>query len=227
VIEERNVALDERTETPRGRRTAGLALLAVLVVALIVVPVALFAQDRAPGDDSPEAGFLRDMMPHHSQAVEMALIIRDRTDDDQLRFMATDIVLTQQNQIGMMDGWLQVWDLSPNLDGPAMAWMDHPTEGRMPGMALPEDLEQLRTLPVDEAEVLFLQLMIRHHQGGVDMAEAYLERGDQEDVSAFSEAMIRVQDLEIETMNTMLEQRGAHPVTDDLDTDAEGTHEGH
>ncbi len=132
---------------------------------------------------------------------------------------ATDIILSQQNQIGMMEGWLDLWDLSPNLQGPMMAWMDHPVEEGeiMPGMATAEQVESLRTLPVSEAEVAFLQLMIRHHQGAVHMADAYLERGDQEEVSEFARNIIAVQDREIETMNAMLEQRGVDPITDGLD----------
>lgn len=201
-----------------SRRHAGIGLLIVLVLSLIAVPVLLLAGNRDPDDDSAEAGFLRDMMTHHGQAVEMALIIRDRTGDEQLRFLATDILLAQQQQIGMMGGWLQVWDLSPNQDGPAMAWMDHPEGSPMPGMATTEDIEDLRTLPVEQAEVLFLRLMIRHHQGAVDMAQAYLQTGDQEEVAAFASNVLQVQDREIETMNRMLVQRGADPITDDLQT---------
>lgn len=205
---------------------AWMWLAALVALALAGALVMVFAVDRDPGNDSPEAGFLRDMMPHHDQAVEMALIIRDRTEDQQLFFIATDIILAQQTQIGMMDGWLQLWGLSPNHDGPTMAWMDHPTEdGLMPGMATFEQIEQLRTLPIEEAEVLFLQLMIRHHQGGVHMGEAYLERGDHEHVTRFAEDLVRVQGLEIETMNVMLEQRGEEPITDPLDIN--GEHQDH
>lgn len=194
-------------------------LSAFLVLVLVAVNVIVLATMRPPGNDSPEAGMLRDMLPHHAQAVEMALIVRDRTGDDQLRFLATDIILSQQHQIGMMEGWLKLWDLSPNLQGQMMAWMDQPIEeGLMPGMATSEQIESLRILPVEEAEVLFLQLMIRHHQGAVHMAEAYQERGDHEQVTQFSRDIVSVQDREIETMNRMLEQRGAEPVTDDLES---------
>ncbi len=194
-------------------------LAALLVLVLAGALVLLLMNTRAPDGDSPEAGMLRDMLPHHTQAVEMALIIRDRTEDQQLRALATDILLSQQNQIGMMEGWLDLWDVSSNLQGSMMAWMDHPVEEGevMPGMAVSEQVESLRTAPVDEAEVGFLQLMIRHHQGAVHMADAYLERGDQEEVSQFARNIIAVQDREIETMNAMLEQRGADPVTDGLD----------
>lgn len=196
-------------------------LLAFAALVLVTAALVFLASTRPPGNDSPEAGMLRDMLPHHAQAIDMALIIRDRTGDEQLRALATDIILSQQHQIGMMRGWLDLWDLSPNLQGPMMAWMDHPVEEGelMPGMATAEQIESLRTLPVEEAEVLFFQLMIPHHQGALHMAEAYLERGDQEEVTEFARSIIAVQDREIEMMNLMLEQRGADPVTDDLDMD--------
>ena len=209
------------TGEPTWRRwlvpVGGLVLLAV--AALLVFQLL----PRTPGNDSVEAGFLRDMSMHHAQAVEMALIIRDRAEDEQLRFLATDIMLSQQGEIGMMDGWLRLWDLPLASSEAPMSWMDHPVDGPMPGMATHEHIEQLRTLPADEAEVLFLQLMIRHHQGGVEMAKAYLERGDQKAVTAFAQNVVRVQDSEIGTMNGMLEARGTDPITDSLPE----SHEGH
>lgn len=205
----------------------GAILLIALAVALVAVPGRMILASDDPDDDSPEAGFLRDMTVHHAQAVEMALIIRDRTDDDQLRYLATDMLLSQQGQIGMMNGWLQLWDLSPNRSAPAMAWMGHDVDGLMPGMATQEQVEELRSLPRDEAEVLFLELMIVHHQSAVDMADAYLERGDQEDVAAFARNIIAVQDLEIETLTTMLERRGANVDSPEPAATPETTHEGH
>jgi len=198
---------------------ASWLMLGILIAVVLGAAVFLYvAMPKTPGDSSPEAGFLRDMAMHHSQAIEMSLIIRDRTGDEQLRYLATDIALSQQNEIGMMDGWLRVWDLSLTSSEPAMTWMDHPVDGPMPGMATSEQLESLRTLPVEEAEVLFLQLMIRHHQGGVDMAQAYVDRGNQKHVSAFAEKVIEIQDKEIRIMNQMLEQRGEEPITDPLPT---------
>lgn len=194
---------------------------AIMLLVLVGSGVVFALSTRTPGDGSAEAGMLRDMIPHHDQAVEMSLIIRDRTDDEQLFYLATDIILSQQNQIGMMEGWLMVWDLSPNQHGPMMAWMDQPVDdGLMPGMATREELESLRSLPVPEAEIQFLQLMIRHHQGALHMAEAYLEREDHEQVGEFARNVLAAQDREIQTMNMMLEQRGAEPITD-------GLHEGH
>ena len=214
----------EGARTWRGpainRRAGVFALLAVLA---LVVGAAVFVYGmipRPPDGDSAEAGFLRDMSDHHAQGVEMALILHDRTADAGLLTMTTDIAMTQQGQIGAMQGWLDVWDISPTGDDPKMAWMDHPIkDGLMPGMATPEQLAQLETLPVDQAEVLFLQLMIRHHQGGVDMAEALLDRSEQQEVTTFARGVVTSQSSEIETMNGMHEARGQTPITDPLPTD--------
>jgi uncharacterized protein (DUF305 family) len=190
--------------------------LAALALVLAVAGGALFYttwQDRPPGEDSAEAGFLRDMQVHHTQAVEMAMIIRDRTDDEQLKAMATDIAFTQASEMGMMQGFLNIWDLTPTGREPAMTWMGHPTEGLMAGMATPEEVNLLRTLPVADAETLFLQLMNRHHIAGVDMAQAIIDRSDNADIEQLASAMIRTQDAEIAIMNTMLTQRGAETVT--------------
>ncbi len=216
----------DRHDSPgRGSDRPGLVVpmpatrLALGILAIIAVGVAVLAWQlwpRDPGGDSAEAGFLRDMYTHHSQAVGMGMIIRDRTEDPELEALATDIALTQSTQMGTMLGYLDLWGIPLGSSEPAMAWMGHPTEGLMPGMATSEDIERLRTLPVAEAEVLFLELMIRHHQGGVEMAEAYLERGDQEEVAFMADRIVLLQDSEIDTMNAMLEQRAQSPITDPL-----------
>jgi uncharacterized protein (DUF305 family) len=199
---------------PMPSLTMALAALGVIVVGLGVLAWQLWPTD--PGGSSAEAGLLRDMFEHHSQAVGMAMIIRDRTDDPELFAMATDIALTQSTQMGTMQGYLDLWGLPFTGQEPSMAWMGHPTDGLMPGMATPEDIAQLSTLPVAEAETLFFRLMIRHHQGGVEMAEAYLQRGDQDEVVFMADRIVLLQSSEIETMNAMLEQRGESPVADPL-----------
>jgi len=111
------------------------------------VALALLLTSVPPGNDSAEAGFARDMMVHHAQAVQMAEIMRDRTKSDAIRLLASDISLTQQAQVGIMQGWLQVWGLPITGSEPAMAWMGHPTDGLMPGMATPDELDSLFKLP--------------------------------------------------------------------------------
>jgi uncharacterized protein (DUF305 family) len=107
-------------------------------------PGAAPAAVRVPGPDSADAGFARDMAVHHQQAVEMSFIVRDRTQDEDVRRFAYDIANTQANQRGMLLGWLDLWELPKVAAGQEpMAWMtthgghgmhgDHGTDG-MDGM---------------------------------------------------------------------------------------------
>jgi uncharacterized protein (DUF305 family) len=165
---------------------------------------------RTPGEDSPEAGFARDMMVHHAQAVQMAEIVRDKTKSSAMRTIAADITLTQQAQIGMMQGWLEVWGLSITGTKPAMSWMGHSTEGLMPGMAAPEEINLIYQASPEEADRLFLRLMIRHHRAAIPMAEAILKRTDRPEVRQLAEAIKTSQQGEIALMERMLRDRVGH-----------------
>ncbi len=121
------------------------------------------------------------------------------------------MALTQQAQIGQMRGWLDEWGLSPTGAGPAMSWMGHPTEGLMPGMATPEEIERLEEASPDEADRLFLRLMIPHHEAAVPMARAVLEETNRPSVEDLAGSIIASQKGEIQVMRDMLEERGAAP----------------
>src|SRR5687768_6427858 len=117
-----------------SRGTARLAL-ALLLAAVLGAAVALLIAARwaTPPDDSAEAGFARDMATHHAQAVEMAFIIRDTSDDEEIRTLAYDIVVTQSTQRGVLMGWLQEWGLSQASARPRMAWSpEHAHTGQGP-----------------------------------------------------------------------------------------------
>jgi uncharacterized protein (DUF305 family) len=191
--------------------SVGPWLLAIVFGSLVVTVLALYLTSRPPGDDSAEAGFARDMMVHHAQAVEMAGILRDKSVSPEMETLATDIALTQQAQIGQMQGWLAVWGLPMTGAEPPMAWMDHHTDGRMPGMATPEEIGALQEAPPEEAEKRFLRLMIPHHQAAVPMAEAVLEETDRLEVRQLAGAIAASQKAEIETMRDLLAERGAKP----------------
>jgi uncharacterized protein (DUF305 family) len=205
-------------------------LVLTLVAAWIVTSTA--ACGRAPGDDSAEAGFARDMATHHAQAVEMGFLLRDATRDERLRTLAADIIVTQSAQRGMFMGWLQEWKLPQAAPGPRMAWMDagglvaptpeHDMSGAhtmpgmppmllMPGMASDAELDTLRRANGRDAEVLFLQLMIRHHEGGVLMARALLAQSRRDDVVTLVRGIESSQMGEIKTMAGMLTALDAQP----------------
>jgi uncharacterized protein (DUF305 family) len=179
-------------------------ILLVLLIIVVESTAFWFWFVRSPDDGSPEVTFARMMSDHHAQAVEMALIARDRSDDEELRRFALDIMLTQQAQIGQMQGWLAIWRRP--LAGP------QPTmTGGMPGMATQQEINELQTLPVDEMETSFLQLMIRHHEGGVAMAREALGQTKLPVVTRLAQAIVQGQQSEIAYMQELLKRRGIQP----------------
>ena len=206
---------EPRFTTRRGRWLVlvGLAAVAAVVTGLVLVQMPS-RQLFAPAEDSVEVGFARDMSVHHAQAVEMAELVRERTADSDVKQLAVDIALTQQAQIGQMRGWLDVWSRSPSGAGPRMAWMHEPVEGPMPGMATPAELNRLRGLQGDTADEMFLTLMLKHHQAGVAMAEAALDRTNDPVVERFAGAVASAQANEQEVMRQMLgEAQSQTPIT--------------
>lgn len=184
--------------------------------------------DASPGTESVEAGFLRDMQVHHAQAVQVSVIVRDRTTDPQVRTLALDILLSQQQQIGQMYGWLADWGLPQTDTGPAMAWMTNDDgigddmasmgsddmgsmrsdDDQMPGMATAADLERLQGLRGRDAERLYLQLMIPHHRAGVAMAEYALANATDPLVRNLAQRIVEAQTAEIKALQAMLDDRG-------------------
>jgi len=197
-----------------------LALLLFMLTLLIVVGTAWW-RAQPPLTSSVEAGFARDMATHHAQAVDLATLVRDRSENAEIRQLALDIMLTQQAQIGQMQGWLAVWGLPIASVVPAMTWMDMPSPERMPGMATPQEINQLRTLHGVEADTLFLQLMIPHHQAGVAMAEGILARTQQSEVRALAQSIVYSQQSEIAYMQALLTRIGAPTAPDEPLTDHE------
>ncbi|NNN36295.1 DUF305 domain-containing protein [Streptomyces sp. S3(2020)] len=168
-----------------------------------------------PGRDSVDAGFSRDMAVHHQQAVELSFIVRDRTDDEDVRRLAYDVINTQANQRGMLLGWLDGWDLPTYSQDPPMTWMGHGSmyeahDGSlMPGMATNTQLDQLRETSGEQAEILYLQLLTVHHKGGVDMSEAAASNAETEQVRRLAKGMVEGQRSEMDLMADMLKERGA------------------
>ncbi|WP_040777991.1 DUF305 domain-containing protein [Nocardia pneumoniae] len=170
-----------------------------------------------------EIGFAQDMTAHHQQALLMVQRL-DHAVDPAVARVAEQLDRTQRVEIGTMLGWLRLADAAPTSSHP-MAWMPtehrHPATapaastvrpGAMPGMANTAELDTLAAARGREAEILFLQLMFRHHQGGIAMAEAadgLLRSGP---VKELARAMIHGQGQEAGVMGMLLTQRGAAPL---------------
>lgn len=211
-------------ETWQKRALLILGLIAVAgLFALAFTAGRVAASPQHPANSSPDAGFARDMQVHHSQAVEMSRIVRDQTDDVVIRTIAYDIAMTQQHQVGQMYAWLEEWGLPQSDDAERMAWMSGSghahtgdddgdgadgvgADGLMPGMATDEEMAQLAEATGEDAERLYLELMIDHHEAGADMAEAAVELVDEPDVRELARKMAEGQLIEIAEMKKLLAQ---------------------
>jgi uncharacterized protein (DUF305 family) len=204
---------------------AAAALVLLLVGATGGLLIGRSGQAEVPAADSVDIGFLQDMSVHHQQAVEMASWERDHTTDPQLRQLAYDIESTQTGQIGRMQGWLELWGASAQPVGrPYMTWMaasptgahDHTvTAGgvtTMPGMASADELKKLRSLSGKNLDVDFLQLMLRHHQGGATMLSDAAQNASQEPVRNLAAQMLSAQTAEAEYLAQLLTARGGAPL---------------
>ncbi|MEU8606644.1 DUF305 domain-containing protein [Actinoplanes sp. NPDC048791] len=201
------------TTTPAGRHWFGAAWLAAVLVFGLLVGLAiglLGPRLTTPGDDSVEAGFLRDMSTHHAQAVEMSMIAHAGSTDPEVISLSADIALTQHGQIGYMQAWLRDWHLSPTASTPPMTWMKDSAgsvqNGLMPGMATPAQLADLRKATGKTLDVQYLTLMRQHHLGGIHMAQEILEESDNDDVTWLAESQVRNQQGEINLIDSMLKR---------------------
>ncbi len=217
---------EESAGTVPPSRVSRAGMLLAGLVALVVVSLVAFSFGRLstlidpdPTTTSAEAGFARDMQVHHLQGVELAIIIRETSTDPTLRFLAYDIERTQAQQAGQLYGWLVLWDLPQLPSEPSMTWMtraaasggvDHSahTPGEaMPGLATRAQVDRFESETGVTAERTFLTLMIAHHQGAIDMADAAIERTSNPAVLSFARGVAQSQVSEIELMERMLGDR--------------------
>ncbi|MGV9738002.1 DUF305 domain-containing protein [Nocardia farcinica] len=206
---------------PRAMRIAASAALALtlLVLGAALRPLVLPERHSAPPVlGTVETGFAQDMAAHHQQALLMADRLAPDADPT-VRRLARQITDTQRIEIGTMLGWLRLAGASP-LATEHLGWLpaghrhDGPDEaaGGMPGMASTADLDALAAARGRDADILFLQLMIRHHEGGVAMARAanaLLERGP---VKETARSMVQQQGQELGVLNALLVQFGGQPL---------------
>jgi uncharacterized protein (DUF305 family) len=204
-------------------RALRITLVAVLVAALAVLvgTAGWLIGDRASSSasvssSSVDAGFARDMSTHHQQAVTMAIYERQYTTSADLHLIAYDIEDTQVFQIGQMQGWLDIWGLTRD-DSHPMTWMGsahagHLENGLMPGMATPAQMNRLESLRGKALDVMFLQLMIHHHQGGIPMARYALEHAKNAYVQNLARQMVSTQSAEIIQMEQALRKLGGTPL---------------
>jgi uncharacterized protein (DUF305 family) len=188
------------------RRTRVLALSTIALVAAVALTGCMNQgmlrdddESSAPSTASfndPDVAFTMEMIPHHQGAVEMAdvLLAKDGI-DERVRELATQIKAAQSPEIELMQSWLDGWGMGGDMGG-----MNHG------GMMSEDDMAALESATGADASRLFLEQMIVHHQGAIDMANTELADGENADVKALCTAIIASQTAEIATMKQLLTQ---------------------
>ena len=141
--------------------------------------------------------FAQMMIPHHSQAVEMSDIILAKKDmPADVTALATKIKAAQAPEIKQMTGWLTGWNVPTVMS-------DHSGHG-MAGMVDDDGINQLKSATGTEAARLFLQQMIGHHEGAIDMAQQELSAGKFPDAVKLGHDIVDAQQAEITQMKQLL-----------------------
>jgi uncharacterized protein (DUF305 family) len=189
----------------RAAATAAITLTALLALAGCTGTAGNGGMDNMPGmgsSASPAADvnnadmqFTMMMIPHHEQAVEMAdMILAKDGIDERVITLAEQIKAAQGPEIELMESWLDDW-------GAPMGDMDGMDHG---GMMSGADMQALEDATGVEASRLFLEQMIVHHEGAIDMAQAEVDSGENADVIALAEDIIASQTAEITAMEDIL-----------------------
>ncbi len=159
------------------------------------------------GASANDAMFAQMMIPHHEQAVEMSTLAETRAADPEVKALAAEIKAAQQPEIDQMRAWLEEWDM-PVMDGmEAMGAHGDHGMGGMSGMISDEQMEQLEAASGPEFDLLFVEFMIEHHEGAIEMAEDVEDSQDPR-VAALAKAIIETQQVEIDQMRAFLERMG-------------------
>ena len=147
-----------------------------------------------------DIAFAQGMIPHHEQAIEMADIALDPSmgASEQVRDLATRIKGGQDPEIELMTGWLTAWG-QPVQDvggGHDMSSVD--------GMMSAEEMDSLGTMTAADFDKMWMEMMIRHHEGAIAMAQTAKAAGSNGEVLALADQVIAAQQSEITEMQTLV-----------------------
>jgi uncharacterized protein (DUF305 family) len=190
------------------------AALAALTVALFVSSCSSPASDGRtdhPRSDEPvitgqpagynadDVAFATNMVLHHQQAIELSALVPDRSTNPQLIALAQQISAAQQPEINVMKVFLVQWNENPDTNS------GHAGHGNaMQGMVDEATMSKLKSLNGAEFDKLWLDSMISHHQGAIEMAKAEIANGDNADAKSLAQDIVTTQEAEIGQMKQML-----------------------
>lgn len=164
------------------------------------------AEQVDPAHNDADTMFAQMMIIHHEGAIEMADLAVEKASSQEVRTLAGDISAAQGPEIEQMTSWLQVWGEDTTPSG----GMDHTGHGGMDmeGMSQEEAMAELEGLSGTEFDQRFLELMIAHHQGAVEMAQTQLADGENPQARELAQQIIDDQQAEISEMEGMLADLG-------------------
>lgn len=184
---------DSIVRTPKENRKKTLLIAVVALGGLVFLSGSLNSQ---PGQQTEEDSFNRAdimfmnmMIIHHDQAIEMAELAPNRTDNENILELSENISKAQRAENEQMANWLRELGYQRPRDG-----------HRMAGMASQEQMYRLRNSEGREFDRLFSELMITHHRGGIEMAQSFSQRGSHTELIEMEKQMIETQQKEIEMM---------------------------
>jgi uncharacterized protein (DUF305 family) len=154
---------------------------------------------------SADVRFMQGMIGHHAQALEMTSLLPSRTAREDMRLLARRIELSQADEIAMMQDWLRA--RGHTVPTPHA----HHEQGSalMPGMLTPQEMSRLEAANGKEFDRLFLEFMIRHHDGALTMVNDLFSidgAGQEPAIFAFAADVDADQRIEIDRMSTMLQE---------------------
>ncbi|MER6089178.1 DUF305 domain-containing protein [Streptomyces bluensis] len=150
--------------------------------------------------------FAQQMIVHHRQAVEMAGMAQEHAHTSDVKALAVKIEKEQEPEIKTMSGWLKSWG-EPVPKGTSTPGMDHHSPSAMPSMPGMMDDQQMRDMMHASGkafDTMFLTLMIKHHQGAIDMAKTEKKQGVHGPARTLAGDIITTQSTEIAQMRKML-----------------------
>ncbi len=155
--------------------------------------------DSERGFNDADIMFAQMMIPHHEQAIELADMALDPTlmASDQVEALASQIKNAQDPEIDLMAQWLDEWE-QPLMD----MSVDHSMT--MEGMLSVDELGAIGQMNGEEFDQAWIQSMIAHHQGTIEMADTVKEEGKSALVQELADAIIEAQKLEIDTLELLL-----------------------
>ncbi|MGW0813234.1 DUF305 domain-containing protein [Streptomyces viridiviolaceus] len=149
--------------------------------------------------NAADVAFAKGMIPHHRQAVEMAGLAPGRAQSAEVKKLAADIKKAQDPEIRTLSGWLTSW----GEEVPAEGAMDHSMHGTG-GMMTDEEMTELENASGKAFDTAFMELMIKHHEGAVEMAKTEQADGAHGPATKLAGEIITTQSAEIERMNELL-----------------------